>query len=212
MLLATIVVSLAGCVDVIALRPEFRSAAARHDALKISDTLEEVIDGQRERPRDRQAAYDAVRQWPQRTAEYAYARAALTGRLAQKRGLTGATLIGEMESWALYSLEIDPAFRRGAAKRMLGTLYVLAPASLLDKGDSEDGLTMLEELLEQFPDDLQNHLRVAEAYIALDDPDGAHDPLCRCLNGPAKLRPQDQRLLSQLVTQMGGVKAIRCAN
>lgn len=199
-------------MDVIALRPEFRTAAARHDALALSDTLEELIDGQRERPGDRQTAYDAVRQWPQRTAEYGYARAALTGRLAQKRGLSGATLIGDMESWAIYSIKIDPAFRRGAAKRMLATLYVLAPASLLKEGDSEDGLTMLEELVERYPDDLPNHLRLADAYLALDDPEGAHEPLCRCLHEQAKLRPQDQRLLTQLVTQMGGVQAIRCSD
>jgi len=198
------------CFDVIALRPEFRSGAATHDALAISDALETLIDQQRDRPGDRAAAYDAVRQWPQRTAAYAYARAALTGRLAQIRGLTGASLIAQMERWTRYSLALDPDFRRGAAKRMLGTLYVIAPASLLEHGDSEDGLQMLEELLDRFPDDSENHLRVAEGYIALDDPEGAYAPLCHCLEHERELRPQSQRLLRELIGQIGGKAILEC--
>ena len=64
----------------------------------------------------------------QDTAAYAFARAAVTGRLVQQRGLRGASLVGEVERWALRSRELDPDFRDGAATRLLGTLYVIAPA------------------------------------------------------------------------------------
>ncbi len=200
----------AGCFDVIALRPEFRAAAARHDALAIADGLEKLIDSNKDTSNDRAAAYDAVRQWPNRAADYAFARASLAGRLAQVKGLSAIGLVREMERWARYSIKLDASFRKGAAKRMLGTLYVLAPASLLDHGDSEEGLELLEGLLEKHPEDIENHLRVAEGYVSLDDPEPAYPALCKCSAGRARLRPSDQRLLAHLLEQVGGLKALNC--
>jgi hypothetical protein len=127
----------------------------------------------------------------------------VTGRLVQQRGLPGASLVGDVEDWALRSLELDPAFREGAAARLLGTLWVLAPASLLDHGDSERGLELLAALVRDYPRRIENHLRLAEAYVALRDPVPAEPHLCICLADKAALRRDEQQLLDQLVAVAG---------
>jgi hypothetical protein len=152
---------------------------------------------------DRERAYTAVRHDEEDTAAYAFARAIVTGRLVQQRGLRGAILVGDVEDWALRSRELDPRFRDGAATRLLGTLWVLAPASLLEHGDSERGLDLLVALVREFPGQVENHLRLAEAYVALHDPVPAEPHLCVCLAERAALRPDEQQLLDQLVTAAG---------
>jgi hypothetical protein len=192
------------------LRPEMQAAADRRDALALSEELEELIDFGRVTDDDREAAYEAVQRWDEPTAEYAYARAALAGRLAQIRGLTAIGLVGQVESWALESIKRDPNYQGEAATRMLGSLYVLAPSSLLSHGDSEKGLEMLAKLCERHPDTLENHLRVAEAYVALGDPEPAFPHLCRCDRERARLRPSDQRVLDKVVQDAGGKAALGC--
>lgn len=201
---------LVGCLDVIRLRPELRSAAASRDALALADKIEDLIDAQTARAEDRAAAYEAVKQWEDNTASYAFARAALAGRLAETKGLGAALLIAEMEKYARRSLALDPRFRNGAARRMLGTLYVLAPAQLVKHGDSEEGLTLLEKQVERYPNDIVNHLRLAEGYIALSDPDPAYEILCRVVERKDELRPSEARLLSTLIDSLGGAAELGC--
>jgi hypothetical protein len=94
---------------------------------------------------------------------------------------------------------------------MLGTLYVFAPAALLKHGDSETGLEMLETLARERPDVPENHLRVAEAYIALGDNQGARPHVCHCLAARSRLRRDDQALLAQLFAQLtAGGKSLGC--
>jgi hypothetical protein len=198
------------CLDVIPLRPELRPAAVEHDALDLSDRLEDLIDRQADTPEDRSAAYDAVKAWKEKSAEYAYARAKLAGRLAETRGLSAVGLIKDMERWARISIALDPRFRDGAARRMLGTLYVLAPASVVKFGDSEEGLEMLEKQLERYPDNPENHLRLAEGYIALGDPFPAYELLCHVRVRGDGLSGSDKRLLDSLVKQVGGPEELLC--
>jgi hypothetical protein len=120
-------------------------------------------------------------------------------------------LIGEMEKWTRYSLKLDAKFRDGVARRMLGTLYVLAPASMLSGGDSEAGLELLEDQLARYPQDISNHLRLAEAYLALDDPEPASQPLCVCITKRDQLRPSERRLLERLIEVAGGREQLVCA-
>jgi hypothetical protein len=200
-----------GCPSIaLPLRPEMRGAVERHDALGLSQELEKLIDAGTVTDDDREAAYAAVQRWELRTAEYAYARAALTGRLAQVRGLSAIGLVREVEAWALESIGRDPNYEQGAATRLLGSLYVLAPAALLSHGDSEKGLEILERLCKRHPETLENHLRVAEAYIALGDPEPATPHLCRCERERASLRPSDQRVLDKLIQDAGGKAALSC--
>lgn len=172
------------------------------DALALSDALEALIAEDRDTPADREAAYDELPRFAERNAAYYFARAAITGRLVQLSGLRVANLVEDVEHAALKSLRLDPTFREGAAKRLLGTLYVVAPAALLKHGNSEAGLELLEELTEEHPDTLENHLRLAEAYISLGDPEPACPHLRRCINEMSALRADEQRLLEQLFSDI----------
>jgi hypothetical protein len=178
-------------------------AAESSDALAVSDALEELIGAGQETPADRRFAYEVVRRSEQPTASYAYARAVVTGRLVQQRGLSAARLVPEIERFARRSRELDAGFRDGAATRLLGKLYVMAPAALLEHGDSEQGLTLLEQLVAARPDVAANHLYLAEAYITLGDPAPAMPHLCRCLAFEQALRPGELALLRQLVAGAG---------
>jgi hypothetical protein len=184
---------------------EIASAGEHGDALALSDGLEALIAKGTDTPADREYAWQMVRRQEEDTASYSFARAAITGRLVQDRGLLGADLVPDVERFARRSRELDPDFRNGAATRLLGTLYVIAPAALIEHGDSEQGLDLLETLTQARPAVLENHLRLAEAYIALGDPEPAGPHLCLCLDGKTKLRPDDQRLLTRLVAAAGTV-------
>ena len=182
---------------------ELLGAAERADALELSDALEALIASGRDTPADREYAYDVVQQHEENSAADTYARAAVTGRLVQLRGLRAARLVPEIERFARRSRELDPGFRDGAATRLLGTLYVMAPAWLLEHGNSEQGLELLEGLATARPDVLENHLRLAEAYVTLGDPGPAGPHLCRCLAQRSALRADDQILLGELVATTG---------
>ncbi len=182
-------------------------AAEGDDALRVYDALEALIAAGRDSLDDREYAYERVRRHEQDTAAYTFARAAITGRLVQSLGLRGAGLVHEVEHYARRSRELDPDFRDGAATRLLGTLYVIAPARLLAHGDSEEGLAMLQDLVERRPDVVENHLRLAEAYVALGDPIPAVPHLCACLSGEDMLRGDDRALLAEL---LGRGSRLRC--
>jgi hypothetical protein len=185
------------------LSPRLEAAAKSGDALAVADALEALIGEGKDTAADREYAYQVVTRKEEDTAAYAFARATVTGRLVQERGLLGASLVSEVEKWAMRSRELDPGFRNGADTRLLGTLWVLAPASLLSHGDSERGLELLEALVKQYPDSAQDHLRLAEAYISLHDPEPAQPHLCFCLANEAALRGDEQRLLRQLLKVAG---------
>lgn len=173
--------------------------AQQHDALALSDALEELIALGKDTSADRSFAYHEVTLREDASVGYAFARAAITGRYVQTHGLAGFRHAAEVETWARRSRELDPTFRGGAATRLLGTLYVLAPASILAHGDSEEGLSLLEGLVKQHPEVPENHLRLAEALVALGDPAPAAPHLCFCLGVRASLRLDDQKLLDRLV-------------
>lgn len=186
--------------------PALVTAHEQRDALAVADALEDLISEGNDRAEDRQYAYNVVRAKPVDTAEYTYARAVVTGRLVQQRGLLGADLVGEVEHYARRSRELNPNFRTGAATRMLGTLYVIAPPALLRHGDSETGLELLEGLAQAHPEVIENHLRVGEAYIALGDPEPSKEHLCRCQAEQARMRRDDRMLLAQLMKDAGNPK------
>lgn len=182
------------------------------DCLKVSDDLEALIEVGTDKPKDREAAYDKVRQTPcDATAGAAFGRAAVTGRVVQQKGLLAANLVRDVEFYARRSRELDPGFRDLAATRMLGTLYVMAPAALLKHGDSETGLQMLETMTREHPDVPENHLRLAEAYTSLGDSASARPEVCQCLAMRTRLRRDDQNLLNQLFAQLtAGGKSLGC--
>lgn len=184
---------------------------AKVDAIGTLHALEDDIEAGRATEDDRKRAYETVKAAPDDgTADYAFARAALAGRLAELRGVKAGKLVTEAETYARLALERDPEYDQGAATRMLGTLYVMAPGRLVEHGDAEEGLGMLEDLVEARPDDPRNHLRVAEAYIALDDPDPAVPFLCFAHAHRDALRKDDQALLDSLSESFGGKAGLAC--
>ena len=179
-------------------------ASAQGNALALDDALEALIDERSDTPADREFAYKSVLLAPDKGGpETPYARAAVTGRFIQQRGLRAAGLVAEVERNAELSRTRDPEFREGAATRLLGTLYVMAPATLVAHGNSEIGIELLEGLVAKYPDSLENHLRLAEGYLALGDTKPALPHLCLCLSKKEELRASDQALLDELVVGAG---------
>lgn len=179
--------------------------AEQGDPLVLSDTLELLIAFGDDTSTDRSFAYEEVKKLPADSAAEAYARANVTGRYVQNKGYRAVHLLKDVEKYARRSRELDPGFRDGAATLLLGTLYVLAPSPFLEHGNSEVGLEMLEELVDQHPEAVENHLRLAEGYLALGDPEPAFDHLCLCLARAEALRPDDAALLEHLVADTDGL-------
>jgi hypothetical protein len=181
------------------------SFADTHTAIEVYERLEAMIEDQKDTKQDREDAYALVIQNAGTGPDYYFARAAVAGRLAENRGLQAMGLVTEAEDYARRVRAADPDYREGAATRMLGTLYVLAPASLVAHGDSETGLELLEAEVKAHPDRLVSRLRLAEAYIALNDPDPAKEHLCMVKQGEAKLSGGDRRLLAKLLPEVGAL-------
>ena len=191
--------------------PNFAAAAASRDAISVYESLEALIDAQKDTKADREDAYAMIAGLDDGSAAYAFARAAIAGRLAENRGLQAGGLVGEAEEYARRAREKEPDFREGSATRLLGTLYVLAPARLLKHGDSETGLALLEEEVKAHPERLISRLRLAEAYVALGDPDPSREHLCAVKQGEASLSAGDKRLLAKLLEEVGGEGELGCA-
>lgn len=191
--------------------PTFQAAVAAHDALAVSQALESLIDAEKDSREDRQFAYDTIQGWDDGSPAYAFARAAIAGRLVEKRGLQAGDLVAEVESYCMRARAADPDYREGAATRMLGTLYVLAPGRLLKHGDSEKGLEILEGEAEAHPERVEGRLRLAEAYIAFGEAEPAFPHLCAAIAGESKLGAGDRRLLKRLIDDAGGEAALGCA-
>jgi hypothetical protein len=191
--------------------PDLAQATANEDPLAILDELEKLIEQGKDSENDRVYAYDRIKKIADDgSAGWAFARAASTGRLAELRGAGAGKLVGETENHARLAMERDAEFRDGEVKRMLGTLYVKAPARLVEHGDAEDGLTLLEDLVAADPDEPRNHLRVAEAYIHLGDAEPAGVHLCTALVKRSEFRLDEQKLLDALVEEAGGRGALPC--
>lgn len=203
--LAALALAAGGCTPSNAPVREPVAATLRGSSLSvlgIADALEALIARGADTHADRKYAYQRVRNQSAVSAEDALGRAIIAGRLAQISGLSAPSLVAEVERYARRSAELDPAFRSGAAQRLLGTLYVMAPAALLSHGDSESGLELLQQVAERFPEHASNRLRLAEGYVALGDPAPAGPHLCYCVAHRSALRPDEQKLLEELRKQV----------
>lgn len=179
-------------------------AEAPADAWAIHEALEQRIATAGANDAERAAALDKVRTAPDdQSAAYAYARASVAGRVAEGRGLKALALLEEMREWSETSIERDAAFMDMAATRMLGTLHVLA-GQHIKGGDSERGLELLESVLDAHPEHAVNHLRVAQGYIVLGDPEPALELLCVAIAKRAELTAEEQKLLDGLIGDVGG--------
>lgn len=186
-------------------------AAPAGDYQAIYEELEAAIAGGTDTEDDRQQAMDRVREiGDDGTAAYAFARAAILGRVAELRGVKAGKLVTEAEHWAKTSVDRDPEHRKQAASRMLGSLWVMAPPRLVEHGDSEEGLDLLDSLAETHPEVPENGLRAAEAYLFLGDPDPAAGHLCRIRSARDALRPDDRALFDRLVEEVADGQELPC--
>jgi hypothetical protein len=176
------------------------AVSQKGDALALSDALEVLIADGKDTPTDREFALKTIVAHQEDTAAYAFARAAVAGRVAQSRkGLGSLGLIGDVARWAEVSRKLDPNFREGAATRMLGQLYTQAPAAFLPNGaNAEAGLDLLDALVRAHPNTPENHLRLAEALVFQSDVASAVPHLCWCQAHRGELRRDDQALLDKL--------------
>lgn len=185
--------------------------ASEQGAWAIHETLEGRIASGQASEADRAAALEGVRAAKDDgSAAHAYARASVAGRVAEGRGLEALRVLEEMREWAEKSIARDPDFEGMAAKRLLGTLYVLAGRHL-SKGDSEAGLELLEEVAAAHPELARNQLRLGEGFVALGDPESGFEALCKAIAGRAELSAEEQRLLDRLIDDVGGAEALGCA-
>jgi thioredoxin-like negative regulator of GroEL len=173
--------------------------ARKGDALALSDALDVLASDGKATQTDRAYVLEIVRSKPEDTAAYAFARASIAARVAESRGaIFDAALGSEVERWAQQSRKLDPHFRAGAATRLLGTLYVVAPAGSLEHADAEEGL---EALVKAYPETPENRMRLADAYVIVGDPTAATPHLCRALADRAKLGREDRARLDYLVVE-----------
>jgi hypothetical protein len=120
---------------------------------------------------------------------YFFARAAIAGRLAENRGARRWACVTETEDYARRARAADPDFLDGSATRMLGSLYVLAPDEPAAQARRlGDGPRAARGRGQGSPRSLISRLRLAEAYIALNDPDPATEHLCVVQAGEASSR------------------------
>jgi hypothetical protein len=56
-------------------------------------------------------------------------------------------------------------------------------------------------VVKRFPEHVPNRLRLAEGFVALGDPAPARVHLCFCVAHRAALRPDEQKLLRDLLEQ-----------
>ena len=197
--------ALASCGSNAAPNPRLQ-AAENGGALGLSDALEELIDEGRATARDRTFAYEQVIRMQEDTAQAAYARAVVIGRLVEVRGLRAASLVRDVEREAERSRQLDPGFRNGAATQVLGMLYVMAPGALLAHGNSERGIALLEELVKRYPGVLEHRLRLGEAFLALSDLESAEPHVCQCLLRRPDLKGEDKRRLDRLLADNPDLK------
>jgi hypothetical protein len=179
------------------------SSPGARPAIAIADELEALVDEGRATRDAREEAVRRVRDRVPETAADMLARAIVLGRLVEEEGLAKAHLVKDVERWAMKSRALDPTYRDEAAARVLGTLWVLAPGSLLAEGDSEEGLALLEDLARRRPDVAPNHLRLGEALLALGDAEAAVGPLCAARARADALRPSERALLAVLLRDAG---------
>jgi hypothetical protein len=77
--------------------------------------------------------------------------------------------LGRLEAEMKKALALSPDIDAGGPMRLLGTLYIKAPAWPNGIGDRDKGLDLLEQAVKKYPGHPLNHLFYAQAIWATDD-------------------------------------------
>lgn len=132
-------------------------------------------------------------------AHYLYAY--LTGLEAENDSLRGLELVPVIEREALLASDVNPAIDRGGPDRILGELYLQAPAFPVSIGDSARAVDHYRRAVDQDPEFFENRLGLAEALLAEEEPGKACFELKKILSEMppnSKINPPWKRALELL--------------
>lgn len=117
--------------------------------------------------RGRKLAEQVVAKLPKSgVAHYLYAY--LAGLEAENDPLRGLEWVPVIEREALRASELNPEIDHGGPDRMLGELYLKAPAFPMSVGDPAKSVTHFREAMAQAPGFMENRLGLVEALLADD--------------------------------------------
>lgn len=88
---------------------------------------------------------------------------------ARARVEDGKALVKEMRTWGQRALEKDPTVAYGGPDRLLGGIYLRAPAWPMSIGDIDKAIKHLQEAVRIAPEWPENHLLLAEAFAEDDE-------------------------------------------
>jgi tetratricopeptide (TPR) repeat protein len=140
----------------------------------------------------RRAAEEGVR-WAERAiaidprlAEAHYFLALNLGLVAQVRGMAALGLVPRIIAAGRRAHELGADLERAGPLRLLGMLYIKAPPWPTSVGDIDEGLRLLRQAVERYPDEPLNRLFLAEALIADRRHEEARAELRRVLAAPPR--------------------------
>lgn len=113
----------------------------------------------------RQLAESAVAAFPANATAH-YLLGYLAGLEAQHNPLRALTLVPVIEQEALAALALNPALDQGGPPRMLGDLYLRAPAFPASVGDTALAVEYFRQAVELAPDFADNRLGLIDALLA----------------------------------------------
>ncbi|WP_225072920.1 hypothetical protein [Desulfuromonas sp. CSMB_57] len=134
----------------------------------------------------------------------------LAGLEAQRAPLQALPLVKVIEAAALKALQLDPVLDHAGPARMLGDLYLRAPAFPVSIGDPDQAVTYFREAVRRAADFTENRLGLAEALLAIEEPAAACSELTeawRQLQSAADAEGLGRRTLElqqRLCTAIGG--------
>ena len=117
-----------------------------------------------------------------------YLVAYLTGLEAENDPLRGLGLVKKIEREALLAARLNPVVDNGGPDRMLGELYLRAPAFPTSVGDVTNSIDHYRRAVEEAPGFLENRLGLAQALLADEQLGPACSSLRECF---ANMTPSD---------------------
>lgn len=130
-----------------------------------------------------------------------YLCAYLTGLVAENDSLRGLELVPVIEREALLASDLNPAIDHGGPHRMLGELYLRAPAFPVSIGDSSRAVDHFRLAVDQAPGFFENRLGLTEALLTEEESGEACFELKKILNDmppDTKIVPSWRRALGLL--------------
>lgn len=121
----------------------------------------------------RRLAERAVTAFPA-SAEAHYLLAYLAGLEAQRNPVKALSLVTVIERQALAAFALNPAVDEAGPARMLGDLYLRAPAFPVSIGDPALAIEYYEQAVEMAPDQSENRLGYIDALLT----EGRHGDAC----------------------------------